>query len=277
MKNSNTLNTEYANVDDLKIAYRKKGNGTPIILANRFRGTLDTWDPLFLDLLSKNNTVITFDYTGVGYSEGELPTDIKEVAGQIVKLADYLKIDKFFVLGWSYGGWVAQYATFINSSRVLKTVIIGSNPIGKNEIPLEPLFIKHALKPINDLEDEIIIFYEPKSEKSRKAAEESRSRIYSNIDISKIPSTKEEFNRYFAAAPLVVEDKENFREKYTTLQTPILVISSDHDISYATENWFPLLKNAPTIQHIILPDSGHAMHFQYPELSAKYINIFLKN
>nr|WP_321222445.1 alpha/beta hydrolase [uncultured Psychroserpens sp.] len=277
MKNSTMINTEYAHIDNLTIAYRKQGNGTPIILANRFRGTLDTWDPLFLDLLSKNNTVITFDYTGVGYSEGELPTDIKEVAGQIVKLADYLQIDKFFVLGWSYGGWVAQYATFINSPRVLKTIIIGSNPIGKNEIPLEPLFLKHALKPINDLEDDIIIFYEPKSEKSRKAAEESRTRIYSNIDISKIPSTKKEFNRYFAAAPSVVEDKENFREQYATLQTQILVMSSDHDISYATENWFPLLKNAPTIQHIILPDSGHAMHFQYPELATNYIDIFLKH
>ncbi|APZ47382.1 alpha/beta hydrolase [Polaribacter reichenbachii] len=277
MKNSNAIKTEYANIDNFKIAYRKRGNGIPIILANRFRGTLDTWDPLFLDLLAENNTVITFDYSGVGYSEGELPMDIKKIASQIIELADYLKIDKFFVLGWSYGGWVAQYVTFMNLSRVLKTVIIGSNPIGKNEVPLEPLFLKHALKPINDLEDEIIIFYEPKSVKSRKAAKESRSRIHSNIDISKIPSSEEEFKRYFAVAPSVVEDKENFREKYTTLQTPILVISSDHDISYATENWFPLLKNAPTIQHIILPDSGHAMHFQYPKLSTEYINIFLKN
>lgn len=73
--NAVTTETQYANIDDKQIAYRKIGNGTPIILANRFRGTLDTWDPLFLDLLAQTNTVITFDYSGIGYSEGELPLD----------------------------------------------------------------------------------------------------------------------------------------------------------------------------------------------------------
>ncbi len=39
--------TQFASIDNKKIAYRKFGKGTPIIIANRFRGTLDTWDPLF--------------------------------------------------------------------------------------------------------------------------------------------------------------------------------------------------------------------------------------
>lgn len=40
--NALTVETQYADIDNNKIAYRKMGNGTPIILANRFRGTLDT-------------------------------------------------------------------------------------------------------------------------------------------------------------------------------------------------------------------------------------------
>lgn len=68
--NALTAETQYADIENKQIAYRKIGTGTPLILANRFRGTLDTWDPLFLDLLAKNNTVITFDYPGIGYSEG---------------------------------------------------------------------------------------------------------------------------------------------------------------------------------------------------------------
>ncbi|MEO6611679.1 MAG: alpha/beta hydrolase [Chitinophagaceae bacterium] len=269
--------TLYAIIDNQKLAYRKFGEGSPIILTNRFRGTLDTWDPLFLDLLAQSNTVITFDYAGIGYSEGELPTDIKEVAAEVIKLADYLKIDKFNALGWSYGGLVAQYVTFLSPARVLKTIVIGSNPMGKNAMGIEQAFMERALKPVNDFEDAVVIFYEPTSEKSRAAAAASRDRIFAHADVSKIPATQEIFNRYFAVVPQLEEDKDKFREAYATLSTPVLVISSDHDISFAVENWFPLLKKAPTVQHIILPDSGHAMQFQYPELTTQYITTFLQN
>jgi pimeloyl-ACP methyl ester carboxylesterase len=267
--------THYAIIDNQKIAYRKIGKGTPLIIANRFRGTLDTWDPLFLELLAKNNTVITFDYAGIGYSTGELPLDIKDVASEIVKLADYLKIDKFNVMGWSYGGWVAQYATFLNPGRILKTVIIGSNAMGKNEVPIQPAFFERALKPQNDFEDAVVLFFEPKSATSRAAAQASMGRIMTHADWSKVPHTQEVFQRYFASNKAIAEDKENFRGAYANLKTPVLVVSGDNDISFATENWFPLMKSAPTLQHIIFPDAGHAPHFQYPELSTSYINTFL--
>ncbi|WP_417939761.1 alpha/beta fold hydrolase [Flavobacterium sp. RS13.1] len=276
-KTTVTTNTQFAVIDGKKIAYRKFGTGSPIILTNRFRGTLDTWDPLFLDLLAKNNTVITFDYPGIGYSEGALPLDIKEVANEVIKLADNLKIDKFNVMGWSYGGWVAQYVTFMNPNRILKTVLIGTNPMGKNEVPFEPVFLERALKPVNDFEDAVVLFFEPKSEKSRIAAQASMGRIMEHIDWSKVPATQELFQRYFASNNAILEDKDNFREGFATLKTPVLVLSGDHDISFATENWFPLLKKSPSVQHIIFPEAGHAPQFQYPELSTSYINTFLKN
>ena len=275
--NALTTATQYANIDNKQIAYRKFGNGTPIILANRFRGTLDTWDPLFLDLLAENNTVVTFDYSGIGYSEGELPMDLHAVAAEVVKIADYLDIDKFIAGGWSYGGLIAQYTTFLNPARVLATIVIGSNPMGKNETPLSPLFLDKALKPVNVLEDVVELFYEPKSEKSRIAAKASWERIAQRIDPSKIPATPELFQRYFAVTGQLEEDKDNFRAAYKTLETPVLVISGDNDISFAVENWFPLLQNAPTIQHIIFQNTGHAPHYQYPELSTGYIKTFLDN
>lgn len=272
-----TTETQYATIDNKKIAYRKLGNGTPIILANRFRGTLDTWDPLFLDLLAETNTVITFDYSGIGYSEGELPLDLHLVAAEVVKIADYLNIDKFVVGGWSYGGLIAQYTTFLYPTRVLSTIVIGSNPMGKNETPLSPVFLEKALKPDYDFEDIITLFFEPKSESSRIAAQASAVRIAQRLDQSKVPATQEIFQRFFAPSEQLALDKDNFREAYKTLQTSVLVISGDNDISFAVENWFPLLQNAPTLQHIIFPNTGHAAHYQYPELATSYIKSFIKN
>lgn len=267
--------TQFAEINNNKIAYRQFGNGAPLFFVNRFRGIMDTWDPLFLDSLAEKNTVILFDYPGIGSSEGELPLDIVEVASTVPALADHLGIDKFNVLGWSYGGLVAQAVTFQNKDRVLNTVLIGTNPPGENEIPMEQVFFDHALKPINDLEDEYYLFFEPASKKSRQAAQESHDRIGQRLERSLIPSTMEVFQRYIAGSGTMREDKMNFREGYKTLKSPVLVISGDHDISFATENWFPLLKNAPTMQHIILNDAGHGPQHQHPELTAGYINLFL--
>lgn len=269
--------TQYATIDNKQIAYRKIGNGTPIILANRFRGTLDTWDPLFLDLLAKNNTVITFDYSGIGYSEGELPTDLHQVGAEVTKIADFLNFDKYFVGGWSYGGIIAQYATFLFPERVLGTIIIGSNPIGKSDTPLSPLFLEKALQPTYTPEDIITLFFEPASEKSAALGIASLQRIAQRYDENKVPKNPEILQRYFAATPQLLEDKDNFREAYKTLKTPVLAISGDNDISFAVENWFPMLKNAPTLQHIIFNAAGHAPHYQYPELVTQYIHNFLNN
>jgi pimeloyl-ACP methyl ester carboxylesterase len=275
--NAVTTKTQYAAIDSKQIAYRKIGAGTPIILANRFRGTLDTWDPLFLDLLAEKNAVVTFDYSGIGYSEGELPLNLHDVAAEVVKIADYLNFDKFIAGGWSYGGLIAQYTTFLYPARVTGTIVIGSNPMGENKTGLSPLFLQKALKPDYDMEDIITLFYEPTSEKSRIAAQASAVRIAQRLDQSKVPATPEIFQRYFAVTNQLAEDKDNFREEYKTLQTPVLVISGDNDISFAVENWFPLLRNAPTLQHIIFPATGHAPHFQYPELTTAYINTFINS
>lgn len=271
--------TQYANVNDQKIAYRKFGKGVPLILINRFRGTLDTWDPLFLDLLAKQNTVIIFDESGIGYSEGSLPLTMKELSAEVIGLADFLKIDKFNVLGWSYGGWVAQYAMFYNPSRVLKTILIDNNAMGKNEVAMQSAFAQSAMKANKDLgfEDYVILFYEPKSEKSRLAAQKSLERISKRMDYSKVPESPEVLNRYFASVPAIAEDAENFRAAYSTLKTPVLVMSGDHDISFSFENWYPIIRKAPTTQFIVLPDAGHGPQDQYPELASSYINTFLKN
>lgn len=273
--NAITTETQYANIDNKQIAYRKLGNGTPLILANRFRGTLDTWDPLFLDLLAQNNTVVTFDYSGIGYSEGELPMDLHQVAAEVTKIADYLNFDKYFVGGWSYGGLIAQYATFLYPNRVLGTVVIGSNPMGKNDAPLSPLFLEKALQPTYTPEDIITLFFEPTSQKSAAAGIASLQRIAQRYDESKVPVKPEILQRYFAISQQLADDADNFRGAYKTLETPVLVISGDHDISFAVENWFPLMKNAPTVQHIIFNATGHAMHYEYPELSTAYINTFI--
>lgn len=263
--------TSFAELGDRTIAYRSYGKGKAIIFVNRFRGTLDTWDPLFVAKMAEKFNVIVFDYSGIGSSTGSLAPDITVVAKDVKDLADFLKLDSVIVLGWSYGGLVAQTATLLYPNLVTHAVLVGTNPPGKNEIPIEQAFFDAALKPINDFEDEIVLFFEPKSESSRLAAKASHDRIHKKIDVAKIPSTMDVFQLYFGGGDTFREDPLNFREQLKKIKTPILIISGDHDISFAVENWYPYINQMTNAQMIVYAATGHGPHHQYPELTAQYI------
>lgn len=275
--NSYEETTQFILIEGKRLAYRRFGSGKPLVLVNRFRGTMDTWDPLFLSSLATKNELILFDYPGIGESEGQLPLNILDVAKVVIDFVDALSVERFNVLGWSYGGLVAQTMVFLERDKIKRGVLIGTNPPGENATPIAPTFFERALKTVNDLEDEYILFFEPGSKKSRQAARESHSRINKRLDRNLIPKDQEVFQRYFSGAASFKADPLDFRSHYQTLETPVIVISGDHDISFAAENWFPLLKKAPTLQHIIFNNAGHAPHFQFPEQSTGYINVFLNS
>lgn len=276
-QNAVTVKTQFAEINGRKIAYRSIGKGTPIILCNRFRGILDSWDPAFIDELAKTHQVVTFDYTGIGLSTGEMGTEILYFAKDVKDLAEVLKFKKFAVVGWSFGGLVAQTAAIQYPELITHAILIGTNPPGKNQFPAEQIFIETSSKVNNDLPDETILFFEPKSAASTKAAALSNERIAKRATDLSVPVPQKLWNNYLRAAAAFAEDKNNYREKLGTLETPLLVISGDHDIVCPIENWYGLARKLPNLQIIMLPDSGHGPQHQYPELSVKYINAFLGN
>ena len=267
--------TAFTSITGDRLAYRQFGSGEPVLLYNRFRGVMDTWDPLFLDSLALHHHVVVFDYPGVGSSEGTLPIDLEEVGNAGVQLMESLGHPRFHIGGWSYGGLVAQVVMFGHKDKVLKSILIGCNPPGKNEVPMEKLFGMVALKPSYDLEDETILFFGPDSDKSRQAAKASHDRITARVNPDLIPSDPEVYKRYQDGMMGFALDKEDLRGQFKDLETPSLVISGDHDISFSVKNWVPLFQQAPGMQQITFHAAGHGPHHQYPELVAQYIHAFL--
>lgn len=268
--------TKFAVLDKKKIAYRTIGQGKPIILCNRLRGILDSWDPAFLDEVGKDFQVYIFDYSGIGSSNGSLPEKIASVAEDVNFLATHLKLDKFVLGGWSYGGLVAQtYATHY-PQKVSQLILLGTNPPGLNQHPLEQSFLDATLHEQNDLTDETLLFFEPRSEFSRQAAKLYFDRINARIVDKDIPVPKEKWNLYFAGAKDYAADEYGSREKIAKVNVPILVISGDHDPACPIENWYALSGKIPNLQLIMLGQTGHGPQNQYPELTFQYIRNFIR-
>lgn len=276
---SNAVNakTNFVQIGDRKIAYRSIGKGLPIIMINRFRGTLDTWDPAFLDALASGFNVITIDYSGTGLSTGACAADILSMAKDVKDVADALKFTKIIVTGWSLGGLVAQTVTTNYPDLVSHAILIGSGPPGKNTGIPEGTFWERALKANNDLEDGYVLFFEPKSEASKKAAQLSFGRMAKRTEDLDTFVSKDCYINQRKVIEDFREDKYDILGKLKVSKIPILVLMGDHDICFHVEDWYPIVGKLPLIQLIVMPQAGHAVQHQYPELAANYIAAFINN
>ncbi|ADG10536.1 alpha/beta hydrolase [Caulobacter segnis] len=269
--------TRYVAVGDRKLAYRSIGSGRPIVLCTRFRGTMDDWDPLFLDsLVGQGFQVITFDYSGLGLSTGEKtlnPFSWAKDAGDLIQALD---LDSVVLLGWSLGGIAAQAALSIFPQKINHLVLIGTVPPGPAAKLGEPLFYETAGRE-NDFEDEVVLFFEPKSPASRAAAKASHDRIAARKS-DRSPAVPYQW----AAANLGDKPKANpfpappILEILKSTSIPILHIGGDHDLICPVENWYALNEQLPTVQLLTYPRAGHGPQHQHPVAAAAHIAVFVK-
>ena len=73
---ANAARTEYVDIGRTRYAYRRFGRRSPVplVLLQRYRGTMDDWDPLFLDLIAEKRELILLDNAGAPpYNPVRLP------------------------------------------------------------------------------------------------------------------------------------------------------------------------------------------------------------
>lgn len=268
--------TRYVEVGGRRLAYRSVGAGRPIVLCTRFRGTIDDWDPLFLDSLAAHGfRVVTFDYSGLGLSTGEKTLDLSSWTKDAGDLIAALELKSVVLLGWSMGGVAAQIALSVFPDKISHLVLVGTAPPGPAVKLAEPLFYEVAARE-NDFEDEVILFFEPKSQASREAARRSHDRIAARkTDRSKpVPHV-------WAASHLGDKPKAEpfpapaILEILKTTSIPILHIGGDHDLICPVENWYALNGQLPTLELVTYPRSGHGPQHQHPKSSAAHIATFV--
>jgi pimeloyl-ACP methyl ester carboxylesterase len=267
-------------VDGRSIAYRSWGAGPDLVLCMRLRGTMDNWDPLFLDALAESFTVTIFDYSGLGYSTGEPSYAKKDMAKDVNDLVDALGFEKVVIGGWSLGGFAAQVFAATYPDKVSHVLAIGTMPPGLMVKPTEPIFFPTAMKPTYTNEDEYILFFEPNSARSRALADASIARIAEREDVTDYPTPAEVFNNSVMASsdpstPFPDPDGA-YSDFFKATTIPVLALSGDHDPVFPVENWYALNDVWPTLFVTTWPESGHGPQHQYPEMSADLIASFVK-
>lgn len=275
-----TVPTQFVEAGGRTLAYRRFGEGPPLVMCLRFRGVMDDWDPAFLDALAANFEVITFDYSGIGLSTG-MPSYVREkMAGDARDLVEALGLDRVVILGWSIGGTAAQIFTAMAPERTTHAILIASVPPGPQPFQAEPVFLPTATKAVNSLEDEYILFFEPDSAASRAAADASHARIASRIaDRSPLvpePIFMKMLQESYDPDAIFPDRGGVYSDFLAAGSVPILAINGDHDVVLPVENWYRLGRKWKSLYLLTIPDSGHGPQHQEPQLAADAIASFVR-
>jgi pimeloyl-ACP methyl ester carboxylesterase len=116
-----------------------EGSGPPLLLINGIGANLEVWDPL--KRLLSGRRLISFDAPGTGLSPAPArPLRMQDLADVVAGLLDELQNDRVDVLGYSFGGALAQQLARQHASRVRRLILAGTNPgLGGVQNPLTVL------------------------------------------------------------------------------------------------------------------------------------------
>jgi len=270
--------TEYIATPSGRLAYRRfgTGEGVPLVLALRFRGTIDHWDPAFLGLLGAERDVIIFDNIGTGRSTGDPPTTIDGLAAGLLEFIDALGLPEVDLLGWSLGGLVVQAAALRDPGRIRRLVVAGSSPgAGVPGQPAPDPRVWHvATKELNDDEDFLYLFFAD-TPQSRELGLASLRRIDARVlDTAHVPVSAETMAAQLA---VVTSIGSAIWDRMTELRIPVLVANGAQDVMINAYASFAMAGVLPDAKLVVYSDAGHGFLFQHIQDFASEVVSFLRN
>jgi pimeloyl-ACP methyl ester carboxylesterase len=268
--------TGYIEAGHSRLAYRVIGLETapPLVLAMRFRGVMDQWDPAFVDGLATSRRVHWFDSAGIGLSSGEVPDSIPGMARVLIAFIEALGMRRVDLLGWSMGGYVVQSAALQRPDLVRRLIVAGSGPGGVPDAPAAPEKVwKVAGKPVNDDEDFLYLFF-PQTPAGITAGRAHLARLGQRAEPPE-PAVREESVKKQVAAFTAFRERDAIYPRLTELSLPILYANGAHDLMVHPYNSYAATQRAPNAQAIIYPGAGHGFLFQHHSWFVRDLHQFL--
>ncbi|MET7247072.1 alpha/beta fold hydrolase [Methylobacterium sp. EM32] len=243
-----------------RLTFRAEGPeaGAPLLLLQRFRGTLDDWDPEFLARLAEGRRIIRFDNAGIGASEGEVPTSVDGMAEVALAFMDAVGLEQADILGWSLGGFVAQHLAHRAPDRVRRLIIAGSGPGGVAEGPQPHPKVPEVMAHPQNTEYDFLFLFFTETEAGRAAGCAHLRRLGAVAD--RVPAVT---GAAFMAQLRAISGASGLRERLGRLGMPVLVANGVADVMIPAYRSYVIAQEAPDAKLVLYPDAGHGFLFQH--------------
>jgi pimeloyl-ACP methyl ester carboxylesterase len=261
-------------------AYRQLGaapaNTPPLVLLQHFRGNLDNWDPLLIDNLAAQRSVVLVDNAGVGLSSGTVPSTVIQKARDAIAFIDALDLSKIDVLGYSIGGMVAQELALLRPQLVRRLILAATGPRGGGEHMhgwiTDIATLANADNP--GVEEVLRIFFSDTETSRQRGMEYLRRRSARVQDQDKPTNRQVRDAQYDAIVEWGIPEPSKLA-RLAGIRQPTLVANGDNDTMIPTVNTHILGQHLPNARVRVYSDAGHGFLFQWPTEFADLVNRFL--
>ena len=275
-----TAQTEHVEVGDINIAYKRFGQGKPILFIPGTSQTKEAWNATLLSqLAATNHTVIIFDNRGIGETTvGTKPFSIEQFANDTAGLLDALQIEKADVFGVSLGSFIAQELT-LNFPQKVDRLILHAAYCGGNETTYAS---GQALEAIMTLSSPEILRNMTVEQQAMVLAQTmfppewlSQHPEVVNTVIQLAPSR--------SASPEIIQQQgfasgtwRGSCDRLANITQPTLVIVGDQDLLTPAANSIMMAQKIPNSWLVIIQGTGHGMMLQVPVEFGAIVRAFLE-
>src|ERR687897_1393424 len=270
--------TEHVQVGDINIAYKRFGQGKPIIFIPGIGASIQVDEPTLLsEFVASNHTVIVFDNRGMGETTvGTKPFSIEQFANDTAGLLDVLNIEKADVFGVSLGTFIAQELT-LNYPQKVDRLILHAGYCGGNEAIYAS---GQALETIMTLNSPQILHNMTAEQQAMILAQimfppewlEEHPEILNTV-IQLAPSR--------SASPEIIQQQgfasgtwKGSCDRLSGITQPTLLIVGDQDLLIPSANSVMMSQRIPNSHLVIIEGTGHGAMLQVPNEFTAHVQNF---
>jgi poly(3-hydroxyoctanoate) depolymerase len=247
---------EHVRIGPVRVRIRAVGDGEPLLMLMGIGGNLGMWEPLAAELTGRR--LIMFDQPGTRGSSGPwLPATMAHNAWFASRVLRALDVPRADVLGYSWGGLVAQQLAFQHRSMVRRLVLACTTVGWGGRWP--PAGVARRM-------------LTPRRYYSREYFREVAPTIYGG-----------EFRRNTALAVLGYAAQLCAAMTYSSLpalpliSAPTLVLAGDDDPVVPHFNYRLLARLLPNARLHVMSGAGHLLLLDRPSEAAALIEAFLSD
>jgi pimeloyl-ACP methyl ester carboxylesterase len=232
----------------LYVAVDVRGSGQPVLLINGLGGSLGLWQPLHRDLADFE--VISFDAPGAGRSSTPCTVySMSDLARFVTRLLDRLGYDTVDVVGYSFGGALAQQLAREAPERIRRVVLVATT-CGWGGVPGTLMSSLAALTPFRLWSRRAYGLSVPLLTGGHNA-EADLLRAWATERLSTRPSVSGYYKQLLAgwtwtSLPWL-----------STIEHPVLVVAGSNDLLLPLANSQILTAHLPNARMLVAEGQGH--------------------
>lgn len=238
-----------------------------LLMINGIGASLEMWRPLATQL-SQRRQLIMFDAPGTGGSPAlRRPMRMRHLAVVVRQLVDEMGLGRVDVLGYSWGGALAQQFTRAEPNRVRRLVLAATTP-GVGGQPPSPLVLAMMASSLRFTSPRYLAWAAPRIYGGARRPGSSRRAVLASWGL--FPPTR----RGYAHQVYAISTWSSLPWLHT-VTAPTLLIQGDDDPLVPMRNARMLARRLPGAQLHVAAGGGHLWLLEQPDEAAALISYFL--